>query len=172
MKLKLVRPPKAAIGSGHGRGSAARPSLHKIDDLQHVANPALDLGTIAAARNLENLSSTVVSISQLGTFALLECGEVEPFGISALLAFDQSQPDGLGLEAALLFAPDQIADHFIVIGVKISSDLCRNPSVLLLGQCDGLAHRCHCSLHAASLQADRLTMGSISATWGQFARLC
>lgn len=70
---------------GHGLGSAARTGLDKIDDLQHFANPALDLGTIAVARNLDDLSSKVVRISQLGAIALFERDEVEPFGICAVI---------------------------------------------------------------------------------------
>ena len=56
-------------------------------------------------------------------FALPERGEVERFRLAALLAFDEGLPDRLDLEAAFLFASDEVPDRLAVIGVLAGGDL-------------------------------------------------
>ena len=80
-------------------------------------------------------------------FTLFERCKIERFRLSALLALDQGVPDRLDFKAALLFALDEVADRFAVVGIVARFDLRSDSRVLLLGQCDGLAHRCHADLH-------------------------
>lgn len=75
-----------------------------------------------------------------GQHPLLEGSSIEGSWFPAGLTFNQRSANGFNFGATLLFAPDQVADAFAVVGVMSSVNLRFNSGVLLVGQSDGLAH--------------------------------
>lgn len=73
----------------------------------------------------------------------LEGSSIEGAWFPARLAFNQHRANGLSFGATFLLAPDEVADAFAVVGVVPSANLRLNPTVLLVGQSDGLAHGAH-----------------------------
>jgi hypothetical protein len=74
---------------------------------------------------------------------LLEGAGIEGLWLPAGFTFNQRRADGLNVGATFLFASDEIADVFAVVGIVPSVNLRFNPTVLLVGQSDGLAHGSH-----------------------------
>ena len=68
---------------------------------------------------------------------------VERAGGTAGFGLDQRGTDGVDFGRPFLFAADQVADDFAVVGIMAVVDLGLDPGVLLAGNGDGLAHACH-----------------------------
>ena len=73
----------------------------------------------------------------------LERLQIEGLRCAAVFALDQRCTQRIQLPRALLFAANQIADAFAVVGVMPRLNLGLDPAVLLVGEGDGFAHGGH-----------------------------
>src|SRR5471030_1473707 len=81
--------------------------------------------------------------AMLGQHPLFERIGIEGTRFTAGLTFNERGADRLHFGAAFLLAPDQVADVFTVVGIVPCFDLRLDPTILLVGQRDGLAHGSH-----------------------------